>query len=223
MDRSHPEVWPNPAASFSALPHSTLHMAICPLNNPWPRFLEVRNLAASIYTAAGIPNFCSTNKICESLSVVCLTPKAQLTSSDINWLHIYQTACARWPPALSMRPGLIPQVNTHSLAANIARTPVRPQLYSMLMAVSAAERMSMKASLHTLSSLQGWTAMLRWLLCLIVRSPEHILLKAASDTVQVLWTTRILTVHKKSLTGFPACCAQPAVHPCKALGVAGVT
>ena len=40
------------------------------------------------------------------------------------------------------------QVSTHSLADSIARAPLRPPLYSTLMAVSAAERTSLKTSLH---------------------------------------------------------------------------
>ena len=62
-------------------------------------------------------------------------------------LH-HQTACGRWPPALSMRPGLAPQVSVHSLAASKASAPVNPPLYSTLMVVSGSERTSLKASLH---------------------------------------------------------------------------
>ena len=64
----------------------------------------------------------------------------------------YQTECCKWPPALSMRPGLLLQVCTHSLAASIASAPLKPPLYSTLMAVSGSERTSLKAPLHAVLS-----------------------------------------------------------------------
>ena len=73
--------------------------------------------------------------------------------------EFHQTECCRWPPALSMRPGLLPHVSTHSLAASIASAPLKPPLYSTLMAVSGSERTSLKASLHAVphfSSAGSW-------------------------------------------------------------------
>lgn len=62
--------------------------------------------------------------------------------------YYHQTECCKWPPALSMRPGLLLQVCAHSLAASIASAPLKPPLYSTLMAVSGSERTSLRASLH---------------------------------------------------------------------------